>query len=203
MCIKTDSSTAVNYINNKGGSVVPLLEQTRNIWFWCAERNIFISSVHIPGKENFAPDNLSRFFNDTSEWKLKESVFLRIVKQFFQLDLDLFASRISAQLQHYVSWFPDPEAQATNAFSFSWHDLTPPFSQIPAVLQKIEDDRVRKAIIIVPMWTTQLWYPKLLELFIDFPVRLPQCSDLLTLVHSGVKHQMNKRKLFLIACLIC
>ena len=28
-CIRTDSSTAVNYINNQGGSVLPLLEQNK------------------------------------------------------------------------------------------------------------------------------------------------------------------------------
>lgn len=59
---------------------------------------------------------------------------------------------------------------------------------------KIEDDQVRKVILIIPMLTSQVWFPKLLE--------LSQCSDLLTLAHNQQKHQMNKRKLFLIVFLV-
>ena len=205
-CIRTDSSTAVNYINNQGGSVLPLLEQTKKIWLWCMNKNILVTAVHILGKENIYPDNLSRNFNDTSEWKLKSSVFQLVSKHFFTPDLDLFASRINKQLNRYVSWFPDPEAFATDAYSFSWSDINPyifaPFSQISRVLQKIEEDKVRRAIMIVPLWTTQIWYPKLLKSLISTPIKLPQCSDLLTLAHNNQKHQMNKRRLFLIACMV-
>ena len=204
--VKSDSSTAVSYINNQGGSVLSLLEITKQIWFWCINRNLFISAVHIPGKDNIIPDNLSRCFKDTSEWKLKVSIFRKILKQFFVPEIDLFASRINKQLDLYVSWYPDPHAWATDAFSFSWHDINPyifcPFSQIGRVLTKIREDQVRKAIIIVPLWTTQTWFPTLLKLLIASPIQLPQCSDLLTLVHNQQKHPMNKRKLFLIACMV-
>lgn len=204
--VRTDSSTAVNYINNQGGAVIPLLVIAKQIWVWCRSNNIFISAVHIPGHQNVTPDNLSRCFQDTSEWKLKESVFCQVVHHFFMPDTDLFASRLNKQLQRYVSWFPDPEAWATDAFSFSWHNLKPyvfpPFSQINKVLIKIEEDQVRKVLLIVPLWTTQAWFPKLLKLLIALPVKLPQCSDLLILAHNQQKHQMNKRKLFLVACLV-
>lgn len=206
ICVKSDSSTAVNYINNQGGSVLPLLEITKQIWHWCIKNKVLLSAVHIPGKENIIPDNLSRNFNDTSEWKLNESVFNEVTKHFFIPDTDLFASRLNKQLNNFVSWFPDPDAYATDAFSFSWHKLYPyifpPFSQISRVLQKIEDDQVSRAILIVPVWTTQLWYPKLLKALIDFPVKLPQLSNLLTLAHNNQSHTMNTRKMFLIACLV-
>ena len=121
-------------------------------------------------------------------------------------DIDLFASRLNKQIDNYVSWFPDPDACYVDAFSFSWHNLTPyifpPFSQIPAVLQKVEDDMVRRAILIVPFWPTQMWFPILLESLIDIPIKLPMCSNLLRLVHNNQNHPMNKRKLFLIACVI-
>ncbi|CAG2203473.1 unnamed protein product [Mytilus edulis] len=206
ICVKSDSSTAVNYINNQGGSVLPLLEITKQIWHWCIKNKVLLSAVHIPGKENIIPDNLSRNFNDTSEWKLNESVFNEVTKHFFIPDTDLFASRLNKQLNNFVSWFPDPDAYATDAFSFSLHKLYPyifpPFSQISRVLQKIEDDQVSRAILIVPVWTTQLWYPKLLKALIDFPVKLPQLSNLLTLAHNNQSHTMNTRKMFLIACLV-
>ena len=204
--VKTDSSTAVAYINNMGGSVTTLLEIVKEIWLWCSDKGIFISAVHIPGKDNIGPDNLSRIFNDTSEWKLKENIFNQVCLHFFTPSIDLFASRINNQLLKYVSWFPDPDAYASDAFSFSWHSfepyIFPPFSLLARILQKLEDDQVRKAIIIVPFWPTQSWFPKILKMLIDFPVVLPLCKDLLRLPYSQEFHPMNKRKMFLTACLV-
>ncbi|VDH88857.1 Hypothetical predicted protein [Mytilus galloprovincialis] len=204
--IHTDSSTAVSYINNVGGSVTTLLEIVKQVWLWCSDRKIFVTAVHIPGKDNIGPDNLSRIFNDSSEWKLKEAVFKKVCSHFYTPNIDLFASRINKHLDCYVSWFPDPEAFATDAFSFSWNIfepyIFPPFSLTGKILQKVEGDKVRKALLIVPFWPTQSWFPKLLEMLIDFPVVLPLCNDLLFLPHSKEFHPMNKRKLFLTACLV-
>ena len=33
---------------------------------------------------------------------------------------DLFATRLNHQLDHYVSWQPDPFAMATDAFQITW-----------------------------------------------------------------------------------
>ena len=206
ICVYTDSAVAVSYINSRGGSVSTLHEIVKNIWLWCVKREIFIFAVHIPGKSNETPDNLSRIFNDSSEWMLKTSIFDKICDQFFRPEVDLFASRLNHQLKNYVSWFPDPEAVATDAFSFSWRNLMPyifsPFSLIPRILTKIENDQVKFALIIIPLWQTQLWFPKLMESLIKIPIKLPFCRDLLTLPHDHSLHPMNKRKLFLTACVI-
>ncbi|XP_063436130.1 uncharacterized protein LOC134717568 [Mytilus trossulus] len=145
ICIKSDSSTAVQYINNMGGSVVALLEVVREIWFWAADKNNFITAVHIAGKDNITPDQLSRNFSDSSEWKLKENIFRNICGHFFQPNIDLFASRLNKQLSKYVSWFPDPDAMASDAFSFSWKNylpyVFPPFSIIARILNKVEEEQ--------------------------------------------------------------
>ena len=207
ICIKSDSATAVHYINNMGGSVKTLFKQVKEIWLWSSERNIFLSAVHIPGKENKTPDNLSRIFSDSSEWKLNEEIFEAVCKTFSTPDIDLFASRINTQLEKCVSWFPDPGALASDAFSISWSDFTmpyifPPFSVIPNVLKKVEEDKVSMAIMIVPMWHTQPWFPRLLNCLIEKPVKLPFRKDLLRLVHNNELHSMNKRKLFLVAVVV-
>ena len=75
---RCDNSTAVAYINNQGGSIVSLLKETQEIWLWCHDRNIHISSVHIAGKANVTADYLSRNFSDSTEWKLNESIFRKI-----------------------------------------------------------------------------------------------------------------------------
>ena len=55
----------------------------------------------------------------TTEWKLNEKVFTRICELFVHPDIDLFASRLNKQMTKYVSWFPEPEAMTSDAFSFS------------------------------------------------------------------------------------
>ena len=58
---------AVLYINDQGGSVISLFEETKSIWLWCDMRNIIISAVHIAGKRNVTADYMSRSFTDSTE----------------------------------------------------------------------------------------------------------------------------------------
>lgn len=204
LCIKSDNSTTVAYLNNEGGSIMSLFQESKNIWVWCEERNIFITAVHIVGKTNYTADYMSRNFSDSTEWKLHEYVFQKICKLFFIPDVDLFASRLNKQLTKYVSWFPEPDAIASNAFSLSWSKFNPyifpPFSMVSRVLQKVQEDKVRNVILIVPMWATQPWFPTLLDLLTDLPIMLPNKPNLLRLTHNNVVHPLCKRKLFLVAC---
>ena len=52
----------------------------------------------------------------------------------------------------------------------------PPFSLISRVLQKIENENA-EGILIVPAFTTQPWFPRLLRLLIKPPVKLPNSRD--------------------------
>lgn len=103
-----------------------------------------------------------------------------------------------------MSWFPDPLAITSDAFSTSWTKfkpyIFPPFSLIGKVLQKLEEDNVRQAILIVPKWGTQSCYPKLLKMLIGNPIRLPVIPNLMRLAHNNQLHPLNKMKLLLFAC---
>lgn len=113
----------------------------------------------------------------TTEWKLNENYFARIYELCFHPDIDLLASRLNKQMTKYVSWFPEPETMTSDAFSISWSEfnpyIVPPFSIISRVLQKVQEDKLRNVILIVPMWATQPWFPTLLNLLIDLPRMLP------------------------------
>ena len=52
-------------------------------------------------------------------------------------------------------------------------------------------------MLVVPLWTTQAWFPKLLRLLIDHPVLLPPRPGLVTHPLSGEEHP---KKMRLIAC---
>ena len=64
-----------------------------------------------------------------------------------------------------------------DAFSVVWSDLkpylSPPFSLLGKVLQKLKVEEVPRAVVITPDWPTAHWFPLLLELVIDRPLLLP------------------------------
>ena len=159
-------------------------------------RDIHISAQHIPGKTNVRADRLSREIYSNLEWSLDDKVFHRIISQTFVPEIDLFASRLNAKTAKFISWHPDPGAMAYDAFSISWSNMScyafPPFSLLPRVLAKILNDEA-SVLLIAPVWPTQSWYPLLLQLLIDLPIRLPRQDNLLLLPHSQEQHPLRNK----------
>lgn len=204
--IRSDNTCAIAYVNEMGGmSSIDLDKLAFKIWSWCAERDIFITAQFIPGIENFDADHMSRNFTDSTEWKLKKEIFDRIRLHCFDPDIDLFASRLNCQLDNFVSWSFDPKASFTDAFSISWSNfkpyIFPPFSLIGRIVNKIIQDNVEKAILVVPFWPTQNWFPLILSHLISLPVRLPRHDDLVVMPHTGQLHPLLKR-LNLTVCIV-
>ena len=44
---------------------------SREIWFWCIDRHIHLSTAHVPGKDNHEADQELRSENDDTEWYFK------------------------------------------------------------------------------------------------------------------------------------
>ena len=194
---QSDSVTAVTYIQDMGGMASLDLDiLARKIWQWCLKKDIFISAKHIAGVDNDVADFYSRHFSDASEWRLKPQIFSWLCNHFFLPNVDLFATRINKQLVNYVSWYPEPEALFTDAFSIDWHSfrpyIFPPFTLISKVINKIVEDKVEKVLAILPHWKSQPWFAQMIPYVASFPVRLPRHKDLLTLGHSGEVHPMGK-----------
>jgi hypothetical protein len=201
--IQSDNTAAVAYINDMGGMRSKKLDRLAiEIWEWCFERELFLTAQHIPGVSNDA-DESSRNFTLDKEWKLKTEIFDRICRQLFVPDVDLFASRLSHQLDSYVAWSFDPEAFAIDAFTLEWNGfcpyIFPPFVLLGRILNNIIYDKVEEAIVIVPLWRAQTWFPLLLSVLISVPIRLPMHEDLLILPHSGERHPLG-RTMVLTAC---
>ena len=82
----------------------------------------------------------------------------------------------------------------SNVFTLDWSNLTayafPPFSLMPVVLHKAKREQVT-LVLVAPLWTTQPWWPLLIELLVDYPVYLGNNSKLLQEVSSpGVLHPL-------------
>jgi hypothetical protein len=200
--VLSDNTCAVTYVNNMGGSKSMSCNKiAHDIWIWCQKRKIWLSMAHIPGKTNIVADKESRCFNDDIEWKLDTNVFKKLCLLFGKPEVDMFATRLNYQIKPFVSWKPDPECMAVDAFTIDWKRIFiyafPPFSIIQRVLSKWAMDRA--GFIIVPMWPTAAWFPQLLHLLIEEPVLLPRFNRLLYLEESSKLHPLH-RQLQLAAC---
>ena len=201
--VMTDSTTAVAYVNNKGGLVSQDCNRlAKEIWQYCIQRDIWISCQHVPGIENTADKPSRRFHNDL-EWQLDASTFNTICNILGKPDIDLFASRTNHKLDVYCAWRKDPEASFVDAFTLNWQDFNlsyifPPFSLMGRCIQKLQGD-VAEAIVVAPLWPQQLWFPNLMRSLVRDPLLLPNSLKILSLAHSQEKHPLG-RKMRLIAC---
>lgn len=182
--VRVDNKTAVANINKMGNPrSARLTVEAEKLWNYCTERGFLLSAEYLPGQENTKADKLSRQKPETSDWRLDPAIFETLMDKLGRCQLDLFASRQNAQLQEYVSWKPDPEAVATDAFLIPWgkkhHYAFPPFCMLGRCLGKIKREK-STLTLIAPTWNTQPWYPDLLELLCEDPILLPPSKGLLT-----------------------
>ena len=205
--IMTDNTTAMAYIKHMGGvRSLQCNEVAHEIWKWCEQRSIWLSIAHVPGVENVIADYKSRHFSDNVEWQLNPKLFERICQRFGEPTIDLFASRLNKQIIRYVSWMPDPEAVAVDAFSMSWTNeyfyAFPPFSCIARCIRKILEDKAT-GLLVVPFWPTQPWWARLINLnlpymqirpkkFNLFPIGKPRTVEFLSKCPLGVFHFLEE-----------
>jgi hypothetical protein len=196
--ILCDNTTAVAYINNKGGTKKLCNQVARQIWMWCQNNNNFITAAHLPGEKNVRADRASRCIHDNMEWQLNKNLFQHICNKLGQPDIDLFASRLNCQTNLYMSWKPDPGALAIDAMSESWSKYYfyafPPFNMIGRILQKIELEG-SIGILVVPRWHTQPWWPKFQSMCTHPPIVLYRKGEDTLLHHRRSQAELPRMTL--------
>ena len=109
-----------------------------------------------------------RLLYENTEWTLPPFVFHKIVNLFiFTPEIDLLASVLNHQVPKYISWNPDQEAFAIDAFSILWANMKfyafPPFSLIGASTSKIKQEGA-SGVMIILLWNTQFWFSMMVSL---------------------------------------
>ena len=108
-------------------------------------------------------------------------------------NVDLFATRYNKRLPVFVSPVPDSQALEIDALAIQWEGMSayafPPTKIINLVIRKLQDTADIRLILVAPMWPNQLWYPDLLEITSQEPIRLPNTKTLLKQPRSDVFHQ--------------
>ncbi|XP_068691166.1 uncharacterized protein [Montipora foliosa] len=192
----SDNTTTVTYINNMGDShSLHCNALTQDMWLWCIDKGIWLSSAHLPGSQNIQADRASRIFHDQTERNINQDIFHKIRSQLIKPGVDL-----NFQLDRYVSWKPDPRKLAVDAFTLDWSSF-PPFSVLGRVVQRIQED-MAEGILLIPNWPTQPWFPKVMRLLVKEPFLLPKNSQLLQLPYNKTAVRPLVGKLTLLACLL-
>ena len=168
-----------------GGTRSPSLSAIAlELWSLVLKIRSWVTATHIPGILNVDADTASHQFNPRVEWTLDPSIFRKIVYRFYLPEVDLFASRLSHQVERCVSRYPDPGAIAVDAFLQDWRKwksiIHPPVNLLLRVVKKIQDEGA-SALVVAPNWPNMPWYPQLAQMLVDYPLYLPASRYLLYL----------------------
>jgi hypothetical protein len=190
-----DNATVVAYLHNQGGTKsIPLYRVSKEILLFAHRLHMVLQVKHIPGERNALADLLSRKDKVIhTEWTLKQSVVDAIFGAWGKPNLDLFATRLNNRLPVWVSPMADPQAVGVDALSMSWKGMFayafPTFVILGKVFEKALKDHPCELILVAPKWPNQSWYARLLDLLVDFLLRLPLRADLLFQSHNKLRHQ--------------
>ena len=183
-----DNTTAVAYLRNQGGTLSESLnEEAQSILRWAEERGITLIPQFILGAANVLADSLSRPNQVLgSEWTLHQEVVDSLLRK-WSANVDLFATSLNFRLQAYFAPLHDPQALAVDSFLQDWSGLEayafPPFPLIRRVLNKARQSPGLVLTLIAPMWPQKEWFPDLLQVLLEPPLKLPARQDLLRQPH--------------------
>ena len=203
MHIFCDSQVAIACVNKQGSThSLPCNSATRKLLLYCEKHEFVLTLTYLPSVENVQADEASRRFkNIDTEWMLNKDIFAECCKILqFQPEIDLFADRLNHQVPRYCSWDPDPQAEFIDALSIDWTGFNNvyafmPFSLTGKVLKKLTECPTKLHMMIVaPYWTTQTWYPKLVNNLIKSPIIIKTHANTLVLPHDPKRvHPLTKK----------
>ena len=175
-----DNAVTVAYIKNEGGTRShTLMQMTIRLLKWCDSKAITLVPVHLPGVRNIQADSLSRVGQSlTTEWTMAMESLRPVFAKWGEPQIDMFATFANRRLVKFVSPYPDPRAEWTDAMSMPWDKergllyVFPPFKMVPQVLQKIAQSPGLQVILIALLQPAASWFPELMDLAQEDPVPL-------------------------------
>ena len=116
------NAATVAYIKNEGGTRShTLVQMTIRLFKWSDHKAITLVPVHLPGVHNIQADSLSRVGQTlTTEWTMAMERLRPVFAKWGEPQVDLFATFANRRLIKFVSPYPDPRAEWTDAMSMPW-----------------------------------------------------------------------------------
>jgi hypothetical protein len=167
--ILCDNSVTVANLRRRRASA-PLLQITRQIFLCADSMNMDIVPVHLPGVRNGVADALSRL-ELSGDYQLMPSVLSSALSLLgIKCTIDMFAAPWNAQFPRWIGWTQASFPLSPNAMTSSWEGeipyLFPPIALLSRVLQKLRAERIREAVLVIPQWPGQPWWPVLQEVWV-------------------------------------
>ena len=190
--IFSDNTTAIAYINNRGGPHNDLTELAIKIWQQAEKLGLSITCRHLAGIANVTADRLSRS-PDRHNWMLNPNLFQFLEELWGPHSVDRFATFQNRQVLRYNSRFWDVGTEAVDAFSQQWSGennyVNAPWALLPRIIEKLVSDRA-VATVIAPNFRAQPWHQNLRRLALYPPLTLPYHKN--TLVYQGAQAEPKK-----------
>ena len=205
--IHTDNRSALSYIQHQGGThSLDLFHISQEIWTLVHSLNSHIQVSHISGCKNTYADLLSRpKLYMATEWSIHPKITQSLFSHWGTPQMDLFASKHNHKLPIYCSLIPDSQALHIDSLSFAWDNIIgyayPPPRLLPLVLNHIESHSCQ-IILIAPLWPRAQWYPRLLNLLVDYPLSIPALPHLLKQPKTHQVYHPHPERLHLHAWLL-
>ena len=188
-----DNLAVVHIIANRTSKSHALMAELRVLLALLDELHIELRPRYIRSELNPA-DFYSRLV-DRDAWSLRPSVTKMILAQAAwrhlpAASLDPFASAQFAQCKRFASRIFAPSALASDGLALDWGRergtvwVNPPWALLPACIAKLQQERPA-AVLIVPEWPTQVWWPALVALG-GHHLRLPR-PKFSVVAHHGRK----------------
>jgi hypothetical protein len=152
-------------------------------------------------------DEFSRL-TDRDAWSLRPHVQRMLSKRALAMlhcpafSLDAFACHQTTICPRYASRLFDPAALAFDGLALDWHKeqavwINPPWALLPDIIGKLACEKPA-AVLIVPHWPTQPWWPSLLALG-GTPIPLPLPKFSVTAMHRRLVEPFLHQGLQLLA----
>ena len=158
-----------------------LLPIIREIWAICQDMQWQLVPKWVPSEQNPA-DKPSREPRDHGDYRLRPSLLRKVCREFQCLPtIDLMATHQNAQFHRFISAQHQPCATAVNVFSQPLSSLpdnvlycNPPWGLIPHLLLHLRTmRRTQRAIVVLPEWQNQTWFPHLQAISANYLVYPP------------------------------
>jgi hypothetical protein len=172
--LSTDNTVTKAYVNHMGGRIGRNNAMARRIWAFRETRGMFFVAFYVPLAKNCA-DKLTHLGKSRRSDRIIASEF-KLIPHWFRLAcselevlpmIDWFASYDTAQLERFCAWESSANAVCFDAFAHSWsHDIGyffPPFSLLPRVVAKIQQDKAW-GLLVIPHWKGAAWWRQAMEL---------------------------------------
>ena len=192
--VMCDNSTVVAYVSKQGGTHSrSMCELTSRLLKWTESIDVHLEARYLPGQNNVLADLLShRDQVIATEWTLHRQVAKALLSAWGSPSIDLFASRLNAQLPVYCSLVPDDQAALEDAFRHPWDNLDvyafPPFALLGKVLSRVRQSRNCSMTLVAPLWADRDWFADLLLLLTHQPLALPLWDDVIRQPHNDLLH---------------